>query len=164
MLLGFQKQFVADVLSGKKKQTMRDLRKRPFRPGDDLQMYHGLRTKQCQKLGDSVCTVTKEIVVRSMESTVNKGSWPMWKSSIYTNHNYLNDNNLNLKLCLYDAFARADGFRDFNNMCDWIFKTHPKCRHDEGKGFTWEPQLIKWNDLTITKGLVIPGVWPQAKD
>jgi hypothetical protein len=62
-LLNFKKQFVQKILSGKKKQTIRAMRKRPFRVGDRLYLYTGCRTKQCKKLGEAVCTKVDRIEI-----------------------------------------------------------------------------------------------------
>jgi hypothetical protein len=49
----FQKQFAPLVQSGEKRQTIRTLGKRSHaQPGNKLQLYTGMRTKQCRKLVD----------------------------------------------------------------------------------------------------------------
>jgi hypothetical protein len=56
-LLGFT-MFKEEILSGEKRQTIRKLRKIPVRKGDRLHLYWKLRTKQCEKLGEAICTET----------------------------------------------------------------------------------------------------------
>lgn len=61
--LNYKKQFAPLVVSGEKKQTIRVMRKRPFKVHDTLYHYTGLRTKQCQKLGESICLNVEGISV-----------------------------------------------------------------------------------------------------
>jgi len=46
------------ILSGRKRQTIRKLRKYPIMVGDRLHLYWKLRTKDCEKLGEAICTET----------------------------------------------------------------------------------------------------------
>ena len=55
VLLGFTK-LKDKLLDGSKRQTIRLPRKRPFKVGDELQVYWKLRTKQCEKLFDAIVT------------------------------------------------------------------------------------------------------------
>jgi len=57
VLLGFT-MFRDLILSNKKRQTIRKLRKRPIMVGDRLHLYWKLRTKECRKLGEAICTET----------------------------------------------------------------------------------------------------------
>lgn len=125
MLVGFKKQFVRDVLwpgRGGKRQTIRALRKRPFRVGDSLQLYTGLRTKNCQKLGDAVCTDLHGVTIGAM--TVIVGGL------------YLNDYQIDQLACA-DGFDSAEDFFAF-------FKTP--------KGTPFIGQLIQWDDIQVADG------------
>jgi len=53
--LNFQARFADAVERGDKTQTIRAPRKRPFKVGDNLYLYTGMRTKWCRKLLDAVC-------------------------------------------------------------------------------------------------------------
>ncbi len=44
------------ILSGEKKQTIRKLRKTPFKKGDRLDLYFHLRKPECESLGSFTCT------------------------------------------------------------------------------------------------------------
>lgn len=67
-LLNFQKQFASGVRASvdeayklrskekPKRTTIRAMRKRPFKKGDKLYLYTGLKTKNCHKLGEAICT------------------------------------------------------------------------------------------------------------
>ena len=62
-LLNFQKRFVTQVESGRKRQTIRAMRKIPFKVGDKLFLYTGLRTKDCRKLGEVICERVRHILI-----------------------------------------------------------------------------------------------------
>lgn len=60
----FHKRFAAPILlglepgpllPGMKRQTIRADRKRHARPGEELQLYTGMRTKSCSLLGRAIC-------------------------------------------------------------------------------------------------------------
>lgn len=60
----FKPQFASPVELGVKRQTIRALgRRRHARPGEDLQLYTGMRTKNCRKLlsPDPPCTAVLPI-------------------------------------------------------------------------------------------------------
>jgi hypothetical protein len=59
--LSFKARFADDVESGAKRQTIRAWRKRPFRVGDRVYLYTGMRTKACRKLGESDCLQARSI-------------------------------------------------------------------------------------------------------
>jgi len=69
--LNFKKQFVEEILSGEKKQTIRAMRKRPFKVGDRLYLYTGMRTKQCKKIGEAVCTKVEHIKIYYKNDILN---------------------------------------------------------------------------------------------
>ena len=62
-LLGFKREFAEAVRSGAKRQTIRARRKRPFRIGDVLYLYTGLRTKKCRKLGEAECILVAPVTI-----------------------------------------------------------------------------------------------------
>ena len=59
----FKQQFSRDVELGNKVQTIR--RKARCKPGDRLQLYTGMRTKQCRKLADAICTTVRTVHIDS---------------------------------------------------------------------------------------------------
>ncbi len=52
----FQGRFLAAIWDGSKRQTIRRRRKRATRSGDVLQLYAGMRTKECRLLRVVDCT------------------------------------------------------------------------------------------------------------
>jgi len=59
----FAPQFVDAVASLTKRQTVRAFRKRHARPGEPVQLYTAMRTRQCRKLVaiDPICIDVREI-------------------------------------------------------------------------------------------------------
>ena len=114
----FQKQFADDVESGRKTQTIRSSRKNGHaNVGDNLQLYTGMRTKQCRKLADAVCTQTLSVVIKSNSATISGGYRITYTGSSLT------------------SFAVEDGFLSWQSMLDWF---------DKAYGLPFEGTLIKW--------------------
>ena len=95
----FQKKFVLAIQAGKKHQTIRSYRKnnRHARVGESLQLYAGLRTKNCRKLfgKDPRCTSVDDVEIHitdggKIEQIVLSGR--------------------NLTSIEIEDFAKADGF------------------------------------------------------
>jgi hypothetical protein len=59
----FQKQFVPAIISGKKRQTIRAFGKRRHAyVGEPIQLYVGMRTKQCAKIiPDQICNFRNRV-------------------------------------------------------------------------------------------------------
>lgn len=112
--LSYQKQFAPLVESGQKRQTIRARRKRPFKRGDRLYHYTGMRTKSCRKLGESLCTLAVDIVINEMGVRFEEHVSGPDRADI----------------------ARADGFANFNELLTWFNKTHGL--PFEGQLIRWE--------------------------
>jgi hypothetical protein len=110
----FKPQFAALVQAGKKCQTVRPVRKRMPKPGDQisLRMWIGkpYRSKQ-SILGSSVILQVNHCDITETGVCVNSYAVPC------------------------DEFARADGFGDFFELRNWFAATH---------GLPFEGILIKW--------------------
>jgi len=93
-LLGFTV-FKDKLLSGEKTQTIRKMRKRPIKVGDNLYLYWHPRQKGCEKLGEALCTETLQIRIKknpddygrvhlglATYEKITTGDWVMghWKS------------------------------------------------------------------------------------
>ncbi len=59
--------FKNQILNGVKTQTIRRPRKRRIRIGDRLYLYWKLRTKECEKLGTTVCVDTYRLPWRVLK-------------------------------------------------------------------------------------------------
>lgn len=117
--LSFKKRFFALIKSGKKRQTIRSMRKRPIRPGDTLHLFIAMRTTNCQKIGSYICTSTEMIVID--------------RHGI--DYLEIHVNNRELSSVEIEQLARADGFDDVRSMREFFEDYLP-----------FEGQLIKWND------------------
>lgn len=107
-----------------KRQTIRAVGKRRHaRPGENLQLYYGMRTKHCRSIGVARCTkVTPvRIVVRDEFMTV------------YVGGKHVNGAALN-------EFAKADGFETAKHM-------HHFWQAEHGLGI-FTGQIIEWEPLT----------------
>jgi hypothetical protein len=114
--LNFKKQFAEMVESGRKRQTIRSLRKdgRNPRVGQTLYLYMGMRTKYCKKLGEAVCKSVKQMTIETNEAIVGVDF---------------------LDITQQEKLAKADGFNSFVDMIDFFRKTH---------GLPFYGLLIKW--------------------
>ncbi len=115
--LNFQKQFADKVESGKKRQTIRALRKDGRNPqqGQTLYLYTGMRTKGCRKLGEAICKDVPEIYINSYGQVV-----------IGTNFLTLTETN---------KLSKDDGFNTIADFIDFFRQTH---------GLPFDGLLIKW--------------------
>jgi hypothetical protein len=102
----FKRQFVAKIVAGTKCQTIRADRKRHARSGERLQIYIGMRTKQCRLVGTAICDSVWPIRLDFFRSTV-AGTMP----PITTEFDR-------------DEFARADGFESWEKMGTFWRETH----------------------------------------
>lgn len=114
-ILNFQKQFADKVKNGTKRQTIRKLRKHPIKIDDILYLYTGLRTKNCEKIGQNICNNVEYIEI------LHDGFWIL-------SDKILNDKELEL-------LAEKDGFKDFDEMCKWFSKNHD---------LPFKGQVIQW--------------------
>ena len=98
-LLNVKTRFVPLVESSEKRQTIRPPRidGRDPKAGDILHFFHGLRTKQCRRLGRAVCTGSCGVVIRA-DSYCLDACGPVTNAR------------------LLDHFAKADGFECWRDM------------------------------------------------
>lgn len=118
-LIGYKKQFAGLIESGVKRQTVRAKRKRPFKPGDRLYHYTGLRTKRCRKLRESIC-ISADYIHIDLHGYVS-----------------INDRDLTMREC--EELALLDGFVGPGSA--WI-KMHAFFRSVHSLPF--DGQVIKW--------------------
>jgi len=119
-LLNFIKEHAEDVLTEKKRCTIRAYRKDGRDPtvGDTLYLYTGLRTKNCEKLGEAICESTDPIEIRSYYSLM------LGKNKIV--------------FTSFPELAQADGFDSQSDFIDFFKKHH---------GLPFNGLLIKWGEL-----------------
>ncbi len=111
----FQPRFAEAVANGDKRQTIRREGKRIHaKRGDKVHLFTGMRTKNCRKLGEAICTYSSHVGLR--EGVLSLGNYPHVTA---------------------DQFAMLDGFAHYADMLDWFRDTHglPFL----GRLICWEP-------------------------
>jgi hypothetical protein len=138
----FQRRFVASIRVGlglsqhvhtleplprPKRQTIRAVgKKRHARPGENVQLYHGLRTKAAFQIGTGICTRVRPIIIRIGELAQHK---------IVVEGDPVGD---------LDGFAQSDGFKGWEDMREFWADTHP-----DGFGLGgFQGLLIEWEPLS----------------
>lgn len=116
-LYNFKKRFVPMILSGDKRHTIREKRKRRAMPGEVVHLYTGLRQKGAQLLIRSRCTKVQDITIAECErcggtgevcySSMSYGSCEVFAISV-------DGGRLDQDEC--ERLARADGFASFSEM------------------------------------------------
>ncbi|APX83790.1 hypothetical protein BV511_03020 [Methylorubrum extorquens] len=125
----FKKRFGPPILAGTKGQTIRADRKRHARPGEELQLYTGMRTRQCQLLGRTPCLSVMPVRLCFSEQSATApfevgGAFLSWVEM--------------------EAFAKADGFEDIADMARFWWDEHPP-KH--GDTINFQGVLIRWQPL-----------------
>jgi len=118
----FKPRFRASILAGTKRQTIRAERKRHALPGEQVQLYTGMRTRHCRIIGRAVCTTTSPVTIGVAESWVDDDCGRM------TDPYFL------------DAFAHLDGFVGWAAMAAFWQREHPDVEVFSGV-------LIRWREL-----------------
>jgi hypothetical protein len=112
-----------------KLQTIRAVgRRRHVRPGEVIQLYYGMRTKQCRSIGVGRCTSVLPIKIEFVKAPPEPGSVIYIAGRPQVRGGDLDD------------FARRDGFADWSDMKDFWRKEHgaqPFCG-----------LLIEWEKIT----------------
>ena len=101
--LNFKPQFVEAIEQGRKRQTIRKLRKRPFKAGDTLYLFTQMRTAGCRRIGRFTCTQVKAIRIEPRR--------------IFIEDALLNDRQRH-------RLAQADGFADVAEMMHFFSTQH----------------------------------------
>jgi hypothetical protein len=136
-LLGFT-MFKEEVLSGQKDQTIRKPRKIPIKVSDRLYLYWKLRTKQCEKLGEAICTETFIIRITYRYRVDNPSATTIWiprepsEWGAFLSEDQMAD------------LARRDGFDSAEDMVRTLMKLHD---HVGAINWTESFQVIRWGRL-----------------
>src|SRR5947209_4592819 len=119
-----KRRFAARILAGTMVQTVcaeRAGRSRDVRPDELVQLYTGMCTRQCQKLGEARCL---EVLPIKMDLIVGIVS--------------VNDGWIRIEGGL-DAFARQDRFQDWCELVACWVAEHPGVDLSEGVLIRWQP-------------------------
>lgn len=114
----FKKQFADLVESGKKRQTIRKLRKRPTVAGDKLFLYTGMRTKRCMLLMKTTCALVFPITIQVDERVI------FWGDAAEV-----------MPKLTAKCFVQADGFVNFDDFFEFFWTTY---------GNEFQGQVIYW--------------------
>lgn len=107
-----------------KRQTIRAIgRRRHATPGAILQLYTGMRTKQCRKIGDARCTSVGKVQLRFTD----------FDFVILLDSKVLGPRKM-------QEFARADGFQDWQDMFSFW-------RREHGNIYIWDGIVIRWEPI-----------------
>lgn len=124
--LGLGLDFGDTVPAAPKRQTIRADRRRHARPGEEVQLYTGMRTRQCRLIGRARCTSIAGIRIHfDGDGCVSVDDYPA------------------IRYGDLDAFAEADGFANWQEMKDFWRENHPKSLLLGG----FKGVIIKWEAL-----------------
>lgn len=119
----FLARFEPAIIAGTKIHTIRSDRRRHARPGEQLQLYVGMRTRQCRLIAKQICTRVVPVLLRVDEAGAAR--WWIWEAPVL-------DHEL-------DTWAIAAGFRDGADMMAF-WRKNPLVR----PGFEFRGVLIGW--------------------
>ncbi len=145
----FKKQFVAPILLGlgrpdpeaifrapgmvPKRQTIRAIGKRRHaRPGETIQLYTGMRTRQCQAIGIATCVSVHPIDIYLQSDTIHVGK--IQERETFTGAKRL------------DEFAHRDGFASWREMREFWLEEHGENGQMKKLG-PWGGLLIRWEPI-----------------
>lgn len=122
-----------------KRQTIRATGKRRHaRPGDTLQLYTGMRTKQCELIGEAQCVGSFAIEMDFDAHEITGGcldlvSMPS-QAEMFATPWCIGDR------WQLDAFAVRDGFATWDDLCEFWNREHKDVRRFAGTVIYWEPK------------------------
>lgn len=114
----FKARFAAPILAGTKRRTIRADRKRHARVGEQVQLYRGMRTRQCIRLGTGQCVYVGPVLLD-------------FTAGIIEAHGGMVDRN---------DFAINDGFASWEDMRLFWSIEHPGVDRFAGV-------MIRWNEF-----------------
>lgn len=123
----FKQRFVEPILSGAKRQTIRADRKRHVRPGEIMQLYVGMRTKQCRRIACAVCESVTPLRIQVGQQGHYDGLIQVADMPSLTEFPGGG----------IDHFARLDGFSDWAEMRQFWLDNHPGLRVFSGVLIRW---------------------------
>ncbi len=127
----FKSRFAEPILKGTKTQTIRAPRKRHARPGETLQLFTGMRTKQCKLIREARCIAVYDATLFLRDQLgVAYGDDAREYIEAFAQ---LGAGRMS------DAFARADGFEDYADMRAFWAKEHSGVEVFDGVLIRWAP-------------------------
>lgn len=134
---GFKARFAAPIIDQIKPHTLRARRKRHARPGEQLQLYTGMRTRHCRLIGTATCDRLQAI------SLDFESSEPILLCDV--EHPapgvFEHPRKALVAVAAPEAFAISDGFESLEDMARFW-------REEHGVN-GWEGILIGWDVTTL---------------
>lgn len=132
--LPFMKCWTQPVLSGSKRQTIRPVRKRVYKPGQMLHFFTGMRTKHCVRLGRAECLGVARVMrggafnwfFLGEEGKANPAFFNLIRSATVLSRPHL------------VTLAKQDGFKDVETFEEWFME------HSPGQKF----YVLTWGKIT----------------
>lgn len=118
-----KEQFIDPIEQLVKHHTLRNERKRHARPGEEIQIYFAMRTRQCRLVGRAVCTAVTPIHLSFYPPKV-----AIYGRPVIETPSKLTD------------FARADGFSSWRELKEFWDKNHARPK-------AWSGMIIEWKDF-----------------
>ena len=138
----FKKRFGPPILAGTKAQTIRADRKRHASPDELVQLFTGMRTRQCRRLGETLCLWVEPIRIELPRARRVPEVLIFDPAGALARHIHTPDG-------LRD-FARADGFADFDELHAFWRAEHPSVDTFHGVLIRWQP-LVAADPLTLAE-------------
>jgi hypothetical protein len=129
--LNYKSRFAPLVAQGVKPHSIRAWRRRPFKHGDDLSHFTGMRTKACRRIrANTICMAASPIEVNAAQRYIILQAEP---GSRYFRP--ADKTNRRLADTEVEQLARNDGFKDADEFFAFFRETH---------GAILCGQLIEW--------------------
>lgn len=116
----FNRRFEHPIVTRAKRHTIRADRRRHARVGEQLQLFTGMRTRGCRKLGTATCTAVYGVRLDLVDGRVETETGTAWTT-----------------IAELDAFARSDGFSDWADLQAFWAENHPGVGHFSGVLIGW---------------------------
>lgn len=130
----FQQGFEKPILTRRKRGTIRDEGKRRHaRPGEEIQLYVGMRTRACRLIARATCLSVQPVRLYLRSGFIEIGQMP--EAYAITDIDAM------------DAFAQSDGFDDWDEMSAFFWKTMNA--HERLCLIPLKRLWIKWNVETL---------------
>lgn len=154
----FQARFVAAIEADEKLQTIRAPRKRHARPGEQLQLYAGMRTKHCRLIARRRCLSVDPTAISIQEERVVVGSAANVSGTEPTETFLMAFDDGSAfqakEIVDKDAFAIRDGFAGWRSMKLFWASTHPDPDKPDGwfvgVVICWTPSASRKDALPAT--------------
>lgn len=127
----FRSRFVEPIRLGHKQHTIRNDRKRHAEPGETLQLYTAMRTRQCRLIGTATCYFVCQITIDFVHLRVDRAG-----EILQTREER-------------DRFAVSDGFNNWTDLMQWWRedRTNRTTHRNHSPMQTFSGVIIEWRDF-----------------